>query len=218
MALAIFDLDNTLIAGDSDHGWGEFLVAQGKVNADEYQAKNDAFYQDYQNGSLNMRAYLEFSLQPLVALNNSELKKLHQAFMLEVIEPMCLPKAAQLLQKHRTQGDILVVITSTNRFVVEPICNSLGVDQVLATEPEIIDGKFTGNIVGEPCFQAGKITHLNRWLGQSGESMNGATFYSDSINDLPLLEIVDKPVAVDPCDALRAEATRRGWKIISLRS
>ena len=217
MALAIFDLDNTLIAGDSDHGWGEFLVAHNAVDPAAYKEQNDQFYRDYEAGNLDMHAYLEFSLQPLTQHSPQVLRELHDDFMTDVIQPMMLPKAVELLNKHRQAGDFLLVITSTNRFIVEPICQQLGVDDLLATEPEIIDGKYTGKISGIPSFQEGKITRLHQWLDDKDISLEGSYFYSDSINDLPLLLEVDKPVVVDPDDALRAEAQQRGWEVISLR-
>lgn len=217
MPLALFDLDNTLIAGDSDHGWGEFLVGKKIVDADYYKQMNDQFYQDYQNGQLDMSAYLEFSLAPLGKLSNAELKQLHSQFMVEVIEPLWLAKAETLLQKHRDSGDTLMVITSTNRFVVEPICNKLGVEHLIATELEQQSDQYTGQVSGIPSYKEGKVTRLNQWLEQSDLDMAGSSFYSDSINDLPLLEIVDRPVAVDPCSQLREVALQRGWDIISLR-
>ncbi len=217
MSLAIFDLDNTLIAGDSDHGWGEFLVRHSIVDADYYQQKNDRFYRDYQRGCLDMTAYLKFALEPLTQLDAETLERLRLQFMAEVIEPLWLPKAEALLQQHRDASDFLLVITSTNRFVVEPICNKLGVDDLIATEPEIADGRYTGNIVGVPSYKEGKVVRFNQWLARTGRDKTGASFYSDSINDLPLLEIVARPVAVDPCPALRSEAEKRGWEIISLR-
>ena len=217
MPLALFDLDNTLIAGDSDHGWGEFLVGKKIVDADYYKQMNDQFYQDYQNGQLDMSAYLEFSLAPLGKLSHVELKQLHSQFMEEVIEPLWLTKAETLLQKHRDSGDTLMIITSTNRFVVEPICNKLGVEHLIATELEQKNDQYTGQVSGIPSYKEGKVTRLNQWLEQSALSMTGSNFYSDSINDLPLLEIVDHPVAVDPCSQLRVVALQRGWDIISLR-
>ena len=217
MPLALFDLDNTLIAGDSDHGWGEFLVGKKIVDADYYKQMNDQFYQDYQNGQLDMSAYLEFSLAPLGKLSHVELKQLHSQFMEEVIEPLWLTKAETLLQKHRDSGDTLMIITSTNRFVVEPICNKLGVEHLIATELEQKNDQYTGQVSGIPSYKEGKVTRLNQWLEQSGLDMAGSSFYSDSINDLPLLEIVDHPVAVDPCSQLRVVALQRGWDIISLR-
>ncbi|MGY8849750.1 MAG: histidinol-phosphatase [Pseudomonadales bacterium] len=218
MALAIFDLDNTLIAGDSDHGWGEFLVANDKVDANHYQRMNDQFYVDYEAGCLDILAYLEFSLAPLAATSMEELAALHLKFMQQIISPLRLPKAEALIEQHRQAGDRLLVITSTNRFIVEPICQALGIDELLATDPEIIDGRYTGKIVGTPTYQEGKVERLKLWLSENNETLAGSYFYSDSINDLPLLLEVDKPVAVDPDDALSAEATSRGWDIISLRA
>ena len=218
MALAIFDLDNTLIAGDSDHGWGEFLVANDKVDANHYQRMNDQFYVDYEAGCLDILAYLEFSLAPLAATSMEELAALHLKFMQQIISPLRLPKAEALIEQHRQAGDRLLVITSTNRFIVEPICQALGIDELLATDPEIIDGRYTGKIVGTPTYQEGKVERLKLWLSENNETLAGSYFYSDSINDLPLLLEVEKPVAVDPDDALSAEATSRGWDIISLRA
>ena len=217
MPLALFDLDNTLIAGDSDHGWGEFLTTKKIVDAAYYKRMNDQFYSDYQNGQLDMAAYLAFSLAPLGKLSQSELEGLHKQFMTEVIEPLWLTKAESLLQQHRDNGDVLMVITSTNRFVVEPICQKLGVEHLIATELEQQGNQFTGRVSGIPSFKEGKVIRLNDWLKSSGSNLSGSSFYSDSINDLPLLEIVDHPVAVDPCPQLREEALQRGWKIISLR-
>ena len=218
MALAIFDLDNTLIAGDSDHGWGEFLVANDKVDANHYQKMNDQFYADYEAGCLDILAYLEFSLAPLAATSMEELAVLHLKFMQQIISPLRLPKAEALIEQHRQAGDRLLVITSTNRFIVEPICQALGIDELLATDPEIIDGRYTGKIVGTPTYQEGKVERLKLWLSENNETLAGSYFYSDSINDLPLLLEVDKPVAVDPDDSLSAEAASRGWDIISLRA
>lgn len=217
MALAIFDLDNTLIAGDSDHGWGEFLIAKNKVDRNHYQKMNDRFYADYEAGCLDILAYLEFSLAPLAATSMAELAQLHLEFMQQVIAPLRLPKAEALIEKHRLAGDRLLVITSTNRFIVEPICHALGINELLATDPEIIDGRYSGKIVGIPTYQAGKVERLNLWLSEHNETLAGSYFYSDSINDMPLLLEVDKPVAVDPDEALNAEATSRDWDIISLR-
>lgn len=218
MALAIFDLDNTLIAGDSDHSWGVFLVEKQLVDAEVYRVANDKFYADYKNGTLDIRAYLQFSLAPLTQYTQAELKVLHDEFMATHIEPLMLPKAEALLRKHREQGDHLLIITATNGFVTRPIAKRLGVDDILATDPEVIEGRHTGNFVGTPCFQAGKITHLQEWLNSNQHSLEGAYFYSDSINDLPLLEQVDNPVAVDPDERLTAIAHERNWPILSLRN
>lgn len=217
MSLAIFDLDNTLLAGDSDHAWGQFLVEHGLVDADAYQRANDHFLQQYQQGGLNIDEFLEFALKPLAAHPKQQLDQWHQQFMREAIEPMRLPKAEQLLQQHRAQGDYLLIITATNLFVTGPIAASLGVDHILATVPEFIDGAYTGKVAGTPCFQAGKVERLNQWLTKSGHSLQGSYFYSDSHNDLPLLEVVDHPVAVDPDPLLAQRAREMNWPIMSLR-
>ena len=217
MALAIFDLDNTLIAGDSDHGWGEFLVANNRVDVDHYRAMNDRFYADYEAGCMDIQAYLNFSLAPLAQIPSDDLRQLHREFMQTVIAPMRLDRADHLIQQHREAGDRLLVITSTNRFIVEPICRSLGIDELLATDLEIIDGRYTGKIVGTPTYREGKVERFNQWLAENNEQSEGSYFYSDSINDLPLLLQVSHPVAVDPDEPLREEAMTRGWDIISLR-
>ena len=217
MPLALFDLDNTLIAGDSDYSWGEFLTTKKIVDSAYFKSKNDQFYKDYQAGKLDILAYLEFSLAPLSALARSELDALHKEIMKKIIEPMWLPKAEELLKTHRDKEDTLMVITSTNRFIVAPICKKLGIEYLIATELEESENKFTGQVSGIPSFQEGKVKRLNNWLNTSNFSLEGSSFYSDSINDLPLLEIVSHPVAVDPCPKLKEEATRRGWKTISLR-
>ena len=217
MALAIFDLDNTLIAGDSDHAWGEFLVAKQAVDVDSYRRQNNSFFQDYQAGKLDMTAYLAFAMQPLAEITPETLEELQHQFMQEIIQPMMLPKAQALLAEHRRREDFLMVITSTNRFVVEPICQQLGIDDLIATEPEIINGRYTGKITGTPSFREGKVKRLKEWLDGQSVEMQGSYFYSDSINDLPLLLEVDNPVAVDPDSALRATAQQRNWPIISLR-
>lgn len=217
MALAIFDLDETLIAGDSDYSWGKFLVDQGQVDADHYREMNEKFYRDYQDGRLDIREYLAFALEPLSRLSREQLSSLHRQFMVEVIQPMWLSKAVALLQEHRRQGDYLLIITSTNRFVVEPICAKLGVDDFLATNLEMVDGRYTGEIEGEPSFREGKVSRLEAWLKQTGHDLTGSYFYSDSINDLALLERVEHPVAVNPDSKLAQVASERGWRVISLR-
>lgn len=222
MKLAIFDLDNTLIAGDSDHAWGEFMVAEGMVDADTYKRANDQFYADYERGEMDLEAYLNFSLEPLTHYTLQQLAQLHAKFMREVIAPMRLQAATHLLQQHRDNGDYLLIITSTNDFITAPIARSLQVDALLATNAELINGRYSGKISGVPCFQAGKITRLQQWLEQAPSqgfhgTLAGACFYSDSINDLPLLQVVDQPVAVDPDDALRRYAVAHNWSIISLR-
>jgi HAD superfamily hydrolase (TIGR01490 family) len=217
MALAIFDLDNTLISGDSDHSWGEFLVSEQLVDAQQFKKTNDQFYADYVAGSLDIFAYLEFSLQPLTEMSMAELAELHKRFMQQVIAPMQLAKAQALLQQHRDAGDRLLIITSTNRFIVEPICHSLGVTEILATDAQIVDGRYSGKVEGVPTYKEGKVVRLNAWLKEHNETLEGSWFYSDSINDLPLLLEVDHAIAVDPCPALQAVAEEKHWQIISLR-
>jgi HAD superfamily hydrolase (TIGR01490 family) len=215
--LAIFDLDNTLIAGDSDHSWGQFLVEKQLVDADTYRRANDQFYEEYKNGTLDIRRYLEFSLKPLTQHSLETLAQLHSEFMASHIEPMMLPKAQALIAEHRVQGDYLLIITATNGFVTRPISQHLGVDDIIATDPELIDGRYTGSFVGTPTFQQGKVIRLQEWLAAKDFDLSQAYFYSDSINDLPLLEQVGVPVAVDPDARLQAIAEARQWKIMSLR-
>lgn len=217
MSLAIFDLDNTLLNGDSDHAWGEFLCEKGIVDSEQYSQANDYFYQQYKAGTLDIYEFLEFALKPLADHDAKTLQQLHQQFMQEKIAPMMLEKSATLLQKHRDQGDFLLIITATNRFVTGPIAEQLGIDDILATEPEQIDGEYTGKISGTPCFQHGKVERLNSWLENNQHSLENSYFYSDSINDKPLLDLVTNPVAVDPDELLEQAAKANGWPIISLR-
>ncbi|BFM21953.1 histidinol-phosphatase [Gilvimarinus japonicus] len=216
MALAIFDLDNTLINGDSDHSWGEFLLARKLVDEQAYRHQNDQFYQDYQSASLDIDAYLRFALQPLTQYSPSDLAQLHKDFMREYIEPIMLPKAKQLLTEHRERGDYLLIITATNGFITRPIAAHLEVDEILATDPELKNGRYTGGYLGTPCFGAGKVTNLKLWLDKHNQDLDGSYFYSDSINDLPLLEQVPHPVAVNPDARLAAVARERNWPILDL--
>lgn len=217
MALAIFDLDNTLLAGDSDYSWGQFLVDKKLVDAEVYRQANDQFYQDYKNATLDIARYLQFSLQPLTRHSMAELAQLHREFMAEYIAPMMLSKAHQLLDEHRARGDFLLIITATNGFVTRPIASALGVDDIITTDPEVRDGCYTGNFIGTPTFQGGKVTRLQEWLAERPFDLTQAWFYSDSINDLPLLEIVGKPVVVDGDERLTHLAQERNWPHISLR-
>jgi len=211
MALAIFDLDKTLIGGDSDFLWGEFLSEIGAVDADTYQIKNQYFFDQYALGKLNINEYLEFCLEPLSLNSRTTLNEWHQRFMQAKIEQILLPKAQAIIDKHKAQGDTILVITATNSFVTGPIVKRYGIDNLLATNPEVKNGKFTGKVEGEPCFQKGKIAHLDRWLEQTGEDMAGSYFYSDSHNDLPMLELVDNPVVVHGDETLKKVAKERGW-------
>lgn len=217
MRLALFDLDNTLLGGDSDHAWGDYLCERGILDTATYKTRNDEFYQDYLAGTLNLTEYLNFTLEILGRTEMAQLDEWHRDFMRDCIEPIILPKALELIDKHRAAGDKLVVITATNRFVTGPIVERLGIETLLATECEQAEGRYTGRTTGVPCFREGKVTRLNMWLEENGLNLEGSYFYSDSMNDLPLLEQVANPVAVDPDPKLRAEAESRGWPVITLR-
>lgn len=217
MTLAIFDLDNTLIGGDSDNLWGQFVCERGLVDAEDFAARNEQFYQDYKNGSLDIDAYLRFALSSLAGHPRELIDAWHREFMRTKIEPLLLPQAGQLLADHRQRGHQLLIITATNEFITRPIAELLGVSELIACEGEIVDGRYTGEPRGIPSFHAGKVTRLRQWLAKHDADLAGAFFYSDSHNDLPLLELVDNPVAVDPDDKLRARALAQGWPVISLR-
>ena len=217
MKLALFDLDNTLLDGDSDYAWAQFLIEEGVLHAGDYNAKNDYFYERYKDGTLDIHEFLDFQLAPLAKRPRAQLDAWHNEFMRRKIRPMILPKAPQLIAKHADA--LTAIVTATNRFITEPIAAELGVPNLLATEIEEVDGFFTGRPSGTPNFREGKIQRVNDWLAEMGHSLADfeSWFYSDSRNDLPLLEKVDHPVAVDPDDTLRAEAEKRGWPIISLK-
>jgi HAD superfamily hydrolase (TIGR01490 family) len=217
LSLAIFDLDNTLLGGDSDYLWGRFLVEQGHVDGAYYERENQRYYEEYKAGTLDIFEFLRFSLKPLAEQDMATLQQWHRQFMAEKITPIMLPKATALLQQHREADDTLLIITATNSFVTAPIAEALGVDKLLATDPELLHGRYTGEVSGTPCFQHGKVIRLNEWLTQSGQNLADSWFYSDSHNDLPLLELVSHPVAVDADDTLAAHAKARGWPHISLR-
>ncbi len=217
MALAIFDLDNTLISDDSDFLWGQFLVDQGIVDKAQYETANTKFYEDYKFGKLDIVEFLEFSLAPLAKHDPKQLYKWRNQFIEEIIKPIQLKPAIRLVNKHRFKGDTVLVITATNRFVTEPIVKLFRIDNLLATTPEFINGRYTGEFEGIPCFQEGKVKLLEEWLKNSSETMENSLFYSDSYNDLPLLSLVDKPVAVDPDEKLKNHAEKQSWPIISLR-
>ncbi|HCR97435.1 MULTISPECIES: HAD family hydrolase [Halomonas] len=217
MSLAIFDLDNTLISIDSDHAWGEFLLEQGAVDPVAYREANERFMADYKAGTLDMAAFLEVALKPLADNTPEQLAAWHQQFMASKIEPHILSKAEELLARHRTRGDTLLIVTATNHFITAPIAERLGVDYLIAVNPEMENGRYTGRASGTPSYREGKITRLHEWLEDKDFTLDGAWFYSDSHNDLPLLEEVDHPVAVDPDDTLRQVAEQRQWRIMSLR-
>ncbi len=218
MAIALFDLDETLIDGDSDYLWGRFLAREGVVDGARYEAENRRFYEDYLRGTLDIDAFLRHQLAPLAALEPDRLEDLRGRFLREEIEPRILPAARALVARHRAAGDRPVIITATNRFITGPIARLLGVEDLIATEPERgPDGRYTGRHVGIPAFREGKVRRLRAWLAERGLDLAGSWFYSDSHNDLPLLELVEHPVAVDPDPRLARVARERGWPVISLR-
>jgi len=217
MPLAIFDLDNTLLSCDSDFEWGQFLVRKKLVDAKEYDKANRYFYDAYQQGTLDIVEFSAFSFKPLSLHSMEILNALHDEYMQTVIKPNITKKSRELIKKHKDKGDTLLIITATNSFITRPIAKELGVDNLLATEPKIVDGKYTTEIEGTPCFQAGKVSRLNTWLKENKQSLKASIFYSDSHNDLSLLEIVDTAVAVDPDEILREIALKRNWEIISLK-
>jgi HAD superfamily hydrolase (TIGR01490 family) len=220
LRLALFDLDNTLLAGDSDYEWAEFLISQGVLDRRTHQARNAGFYDDYKKGKLDIHAFLEFQLKPLAQYPREQLDAWHAKYMQEKIRGMMTDKAKALVEKHRQAGDLMLIITATNSFVTRPIAREFGIENLIGSDPEEINGEFTGHAIGTPSFQEGKITRLNQWLQARGQQLtdfNESWFYSDSMNDLPLLKAVTHPVAVDPDPILRAHAEKSGWPIISLR-
>jgi HAD superfamily hydrolase (TIGR01490 family) len=221
MRLALFDLDNTLLSGDSDYEWGRFLIERGVLERAAYEAQNAAFYEQYKAGTLDIHEFLGFALRPLAAHEPADLALWHAAFMHERVLPMITPAARALVRRHLEANDLCAVITATNSFVTAPIARELGVPHLVATEPEQRDGRFTGRVSGAPCFREGKVLRLEQWLNGLGwrlEEFSESSFYSDSHNDLPLLERVTRPVVVDPDPQLAAEAAVRGWPVLSLRA
>ena len=215
--LAIFDLDNTLIGGDSDYAWGEFVCAKGLVDVSTYRKKNNDFYHDYIEGNLDIIAYLRFSLSTLKGKTPKALKTLREEFLKEYILPLKLNKAINLLENHRKSGDYRLIITATNSFIANPIADMLKVDDILSSEAEMKSGIYTGEPFGIPCFQEGKVERLNLWLEENSLTLEDSFFYSDSHNDLPLMSIVDNPVAVDVDEKLKNIAQESNWPVISLR-
>ena len=217
MGIALFDLDNTLIAGDSDYLWGCFLVEQGIVDSELYERENRRFYDQYRVGELDIHEFLDFQLRPLSRHPVETLQQWRRQYIEEKITPILLPRAQALIDRHRQQGDTLVVITATNRFITGPIVALYDIPHLLATEAEILDDRYTGKVSGIPCFQDGKVTRLSDWLEENRHSLDNSWFYSDSHNDLPLLNKVTHPVAVDPDEILEEHARTNDWPIISLR-
>lgn len=217
MTLAIFDLDHTLLAGDSDYLWGEYMVENQIVDAQEYRQRNQVFYEDYQRGELDNETYLEFALAPLARYSLEELYAWRADYVENWIKPIVVQGAADLLDRHRQQNHELLIISATNLFVTEPIAALLQVPTILSTEPEIAANRYTGRYLGTPTYREGKVSVLRAWLTNTDHDLAGSFFYSDSINDLALLEQVDNPIAVHPDDELKAIAESRNWKIIDLR-
>ena len=217
MTVALFDLDNTLLGGDSDYLWGEFLVDVGAVEAEEHRRKNERFLAQYQDGTLDIDAFLSFQLEPLSNYDVATLRAWRERFVAELIAPLVLAKGRALIEDHRRRGHWLAIATSTNAFITRPIADLLGVEHLLATEPEFNGERYTGRYLGEPCSGAGKVQWVNEWASRLGLDLADSWFYSDSHQDLPLLTVVDHPVAVDPDDWLRQHARAHGWPIVSLR-
>jgi HAD superfamily hydrolase (TIGR01490 family) len=217
--LALFDLDNTLLAGDSDDAWAHFLIEQGVLGRAQYETRNDEFFRQYKAGTLDIHEFLAFQLAPLAAHSRVQLDRWHAQFMDEKIRPMIGAAARGLVEHHRSAGSLCAIVTATNSFVTGPIAREFGISHLIATEPAQVDGRFTGGVAGLPCFQSGKVTRVDEWLARAGytlASFAATWFYSDSANDLPLLERVSNPVAVDPDDRLRDVATARGWTILEI--
>lgn len=220
MRLVLFDLDNTLLSGDSDFEWAQFLIEQGVLDREVYEARNLEFYQQYRNGTLDIHEFLDFQLKPLSRHPRGLLDAWHREFMRSKIRPLMLPRARALVAEHLSRGDLCAIITATNSFVTAPIAREFGIEHLIATEPEEIDGEFTGRVRGIPSFREGKVARLEAWLAGRGlgwASFGESWFYSDSVNDAALLGRVTNPVVVDPDDMLRAHAERQRWTIISLR-
>lgn len=216
MHLALFDLDNTLLAGDSDYLWGRFLVERGLVDSAEYEAQNRKFYEDYKAGELDIHEFARFSLGRMGQFPMPTLESLRAEFVESRIRDVVASGARDLLRQHREAGHTLIIITATNSFITRPIADLLDVEHLIGTDGEVVEGRFSGKIQGTPCFQDGKIRKLEDWL-MAHPPVRESWFYSDSINDAPLLDWADHPHAVDPCPKLSVLAAERGWPVISLR-
>jgi HAD superfamily hydrolase (TIGR01490 family) len=221
MRLALFDLDNTLIACDSDYEWGQFLVDRGILDREAYEEQNRVYYEQYVAGTLDIHEYLGFALRPLAQHAPADLARWHAEFMRKKILPAITGESRELVRGHLQRQDLCAIVTATNSFVTAPIAREFAVPHLIATEPEMRDGLYTGRVAGTPCFREGKVQRLNEWLAGLGRRLadfEDVYCYSDSHNDLPLLRLASKPVAVDPDEPLAAEARRRGWPAISLKS
>jgi len=219
-SICLFDLDHTLLPLDSDHAWGQYTTRMGWTDAENFAQRNDAFYRQYQLGELDIHAYVQFATQAVCEHGLEASHQAHQSFMREVIVPAILPPATALVQRHRAQGDRLLIVTATNEFVASPVARLFGPDLVMAVElqRDADSGWFKGLVHGVPSFREGKVQRIESWLAQQGLAWGDvdSSFYSDSINDLPLLERVNNPVATNPDDTLRAIAQNRGWRILDL--
>jgi HAD superfamily hydrolase (TIGR01490 family) len=218
--LALFDLDNTLLAGDSDYNWSLFLISEGLLDAKTHHDRNEQFYADYKEGRLNIVEFLKFQLKPLSEHKKAFLDELHKKYMQKVIKPMMTTKAQALVDKHKAAGDLCVVITATNSFVTKPIATAYGIEHLIGSDPEMVDGEYTGGVTGVPTYKEGKVIRLNQWLEARGQKLSDfekSYFYSDSLNDLSLLEIVTNPVAVDADATLKRITEEKGWPQMTLR-
>lgn len=220
MNLALFDLDNTILAGDSDYNWSRFLIQEGYLDGAIHAEKNEKFYADYKAGTLDIYAFVEFQFKPLARNPRTVLNQLLKKYVEEVIKPMITEKARALVKRHQEEGDLIIVITATNSFITKPIAELFGIENLIGTDPEEKEGEFTGKVSGLPSFKEGKVTRLEAWLkgkNLSLASFEKSYFYSDSHNDLPLMQKVTHPVAVDSDDVLSEYAKSKGWPQISLR-
>jgi HAD superfamily hydrolase (TIGR01490 family) len=218
VSLAIFDLDNTLLRGDSDHAWGEFLVEQGAVERERFASENNRYYAAYLAGTLDIYEFLEqHQLRPLAEHERATLERWRTEFVRTKIASLITPAAQALVEQHRARGDTLLIITATNRFITAPIAEAFGIPHLIATEPEEVNGQFTGKVTGVPSYREGKVERLSEWLNDRHESLDESWFYSDSHNDLPLLNLVTHPVAVNADEILADYARTRGWTMIELR-
>jgi len=218
--LALFDLDNTILAGDSDYNWSRFLIQEGYLDGAIHAEKNEKFYADYKAGTLDIFAFVEFQFKPLARNPRTVLNQLLKKYVEEVIKPMITEKARALVKRHQDEGDLIIVITATNSFITKPIAELFGIENLIGTDPEEKEGEFTGKVSGLPSFKEGKVTRLEAWLkgkNLSLASFEKSYFYSDSHNDLPLMQKVTHPVAVDSDDVLSEYAKSKGWPQISLR-
>lgn len=220
MKLVLFDLDNTLLAGDSDFEWAQFLIERGVLDRELYAARNQAFYEQYKAGTLDIHAFLDFQLKPLSRHPRVQLDAWHADYMQQKILPMMTPAAKDLVRRELADAALAAIVTATNSFVTAPIARAFGIPHLIATEPEQVNGDYTGRVAGVPSFREGKIVRLHEWLGSLGKTLDEfdqSWFYSDSLNDLPLLDLVTHPVAVDPDATLHQHAMQHGWPVISLR-